>query len=168
VRHESIAGDNHWHPSQIILLCSALGSRPVQTLKTAGHCIAFPILSKRTSREFLQLAISGQTASSVSLLPTQPALCEQIGQLSIFLPWIARDLSVESRMAVAQSLRSSKPYPTVFQTADLSCKTFGASLGADSSREYSFQNRHAPLYLTCITPCEAQDQRGLQLVLADI
>src|SRR4051812_27984470 len=30
----------------------------------------------------------------------------------------------------------------------------------DSSREYSFQNRHAPLYLTCITPCEAQKQRG--------
>ena len=46
--------------------------------------------------------------------------------------------------------------------------TFGASVGTDSSREYSFQNRHAPLYLTCITPCEAQKQRGLLLVLADI
>jgi hypothetical protein len=44
---------------------------------------------------------------------------------------------------------------------------FGASVGVESSREYSFQNRHAPLYLTCITPCEAQKQRGLLLVLAD-
>src|SRR5215469_4843896 len=32
-------------------------------------------------------------------------------------------------------------------------------LGTNSSREYSFQNRHAPLYLTCVTPCEAQRQR---------
>src|SRR5258707_6861042 len=46
--------------------------------------------------------------------------------------------------------------------------TFGASVGTDSSREYSFQNRHAPLYLNCITPCEAQHQRGLLLLLADI
>ena len=44
---------------------------------------------------------------------------------------------------------------------------FGASVGTDSSREYSFQNRHASLYLTCITPCEAQKQRGLLLVFAD-
>ena len=45
--------------------------------------------------------------------------------------------------------------------------TLGASVGTDSSREYSLQNRHAPLYLTCITPCEAEHQRGLLLVLAD-
>ena len=44
---------------------------------------------------------------------------------------------------------------------------FGASPGADSSREHGFQNRHAPLYLICITPGEAQKQRGLLLVLAD-
>ena len=46
--------------------------------------------------------------------------------------------------------------------------TFGASVDMDLLREYGFQNRHAPLYLTCTTPCEAQHQRGLLRVLADI
>lgn len=41
------------------------------------------------------------------------------------------------------------------------------SVGATSSSEYRFQNRNAPLYLTCITPCEAQHQCRLLLVLPD-
>jgi len=54
------------------------------------------------------------------------------------------------------------------RTRKLQPNTFGASVGTDLSREYSFQNRHAPLYLSFITPCEAQHQRRLLLVLADI
>src|SRR6202000_3575374 len=45
--------------------------------------------------------------------------------------------------------------------------TFGAPIGTDSSRGNRFQNRPAPLYLTCIATCEAQKQRRLLLVLAE-
>jgi len=56
--------------------------------------------------------------------------------------------------------RKLQPSPFCVGSSAMKGNTFGASVGTDLSREHSFQNRHAPLYLSFITPCEASINAG--------